>query len=120
MPFPIRQLRSADFPELLKQVPHAPSSLYIRGVMPSPDLRYLCVVGSRACTPYGRRMCASLITGLQRYPVAIVSGLALGMDGEALKSALDVGLPAVAVLPSSVDDESMYPVTNRPLAQRIL
>jgi DNA processing protein len=116
----MRQLRPADFPELLTQVPHAPQMLYIRGAMPAPDLRYLCVVGSRACTPYGRRMCASLIAGLSKYPIAIVSGLALGMDGEALKSALDVGLPAVAVLPSSLDDESMYPVTNRPLAQRIL
>lgn len=94
--------------------------LYIRGVMPSADLRYLCVVGSRACTPYGRRVCASLIAGLAQYPVAIVSGLALGIDGEALKAALDAGLPAVAILPSSLDDVSIYPGTNRPLAQRIL
>ena len=116
----MRQLPPADFPALLKQIPDAPKMLYIRGDMPSPDLRYLCVVGSRACTPYGRRVCASLIAGLAKYPVAIVSGLALGIDGEALKSALDVGLPAVAILPSSLDDASMYPATNRPLAQRIL
>lgn len=116
----MRQLPPADFPALLKQIPDAPKMLYIRGAMPSPDLRYLCVVGSRACTPYGRRVCASLIAGLAKYPVAIVSGLALGIDGEALKSALDVGLPAVAILPSSLDDASMYPATNRPLAQRIL
>ena len=88
--------------------------------MPSEELKYLCVVGSRACSPYGRRVCASLIAGLAKFPIAIVSGLALGMDGEALKAALDVGLPAVAVLPSSVDDASMYPVTNKALAQRIL
>ncbi len=88
--------------------------------MPSEDLKYLCVVGSRACSPYGRRVCAQLIAGLAKFPIAIVSGLALGMDGEALKAALDVGLPAVAVLPSSVDDGSMYPVTNRALGARIL
>jgi DNA processing protein len=120
MQYPARQLLPKDFPALLSQIPDAPKKLYIRGVMPSPELKYLCVVGSRACTPYGRRMCATLVAGLTKYPVAIVSGLALGMDGEALKAALDVGLPALAVLPSSVDDESMYPVSNRPLGKRIL
>jgi DNA processing protein len=88
--------------------------------MPPTDAVYLCVVGSRACTPYGRRMCAQLIAGLAKYPIVIVSGLALGMDAEAHKAALDVGLPTVAVLPSSLDDGSMYPSANRALAQRIL
>ncbi len=88
--------------------------------MPPKDAVYLCVVGSRACTPYGRRMCAQLIAGLAQYPIVIVSGLALGMDAEAHKAALDVGLPTVAVLPSSLDERSMYPSANRALAHRIL
>lgn len=97
-----------------------PKQLYVRGELPPPDFKILCVVGSRSCSPYGRRQTQKLIGGLAGYPVAIVSGLALGTDGEALKAALDVGLPAVAVLPSSCDDASIYPVTNRPLAARIL
>jgi DNA processing protein len=120
MQFPIRQLKPSDFPTLLKEIPDAPTLLYMRGAMPSEELKYLCVVGSRACSSYGRRVCASLVAGLASYPIAIVSGLALGIDGEALKAALDVGLPAVAILPSSVDDASLYPSTNRALAQRIL
>ena len=120
MQFPIRQLRPREFPTLLREIPDAPTLLYMRGTMPSYGLKYLCVVGSRACSPYGRRVCASLVAGLASYPIAIVSGLALGIDGEALKAALDVGLPAVAILPSSVDDASLYPSTNRALAQRIL
>jgi len=120
MQFVQKQLKPAEFPTLLKEIPDAPTLLYMRGAMPSEDLKYLCVVGSRACSPYGRRVCASLVAGLASYPIAIVSGLALGIDGEALKAALDVGLPAVAILPSSVDDASLYPSTNRALAQRIL
>lgn len=116
----MRQLKPVEYPQLLREIPGAPKQLFIRGAMPAPDLRYLCVVGSRACTAYGRRICASLIAGLARYPVAVVSGMALGIDAEALKDALDVGLPAIAILPSSLDDASQYPVTNRPLAQRIL
>jgi len=65
-------------------------------------------------------MCAQLIAGLAQYPIVIVSGLALGMDGEAHKAALDVGLQTVAVLPSSLDERSLYPSANRALAHRIL
>ncbi|MGH7935570.1 MAG: DNA-processing protein DprA [Chthoniobacterales bacterium] len=115
-----RQISAADFPALLREIPDAPKRLYIRGAMPPEELRFLCVVGSRACTPYGRRATQQLVAGLSKYPIAIVSGMALGIDAEALKAALDVGLPAVAVLPSSVDDASIYPSTNRPLAARIL
>jgi DNA processing protein len=120
MQFAQKQLKAREFPALLQEIPDAPTLLYMRGTMPSEELKYLCVVGSRACSPYGRRVCASLVAGLASYPIAIVSGLALGIDGEALKAALDVGLPAVAILPSSVDDASLYPSTNRALAQRIL
>lgn len=104
----------------MREMTQIPKSLYVRGEMPPSDYKMLCVVGSRACTPYGRRQTQLIIAGLARYPVAIVSGLALGIDGEALKAALDVGLPAVAVLPSSCDNDSIYPRTNRPLAQRML
>ncbi len=120
MTFQIRQLSKTHFPPLLKEVPDAPTRLFIRGELPPPDYKLLCVVGSRATTPYGRRMCQSLISGLSRYPVAIVSGMALGIDTEAHTTALDVGLPTVAVLPSSCDDESLYPRANKALAQRIL
>lgn len=116
----IRQLPPRDFPALLREIPDCPKSLYLRGDLPPKDHRYLCVVGSRATSLYGRRVCQQLIAGLAGYPVAIVSGMALGIDSEAHKAALDAGLPTVAVLPSSCDDSSIYPSTNRPLAERIL
>ncbi|MBX4192411.1 DNA-processing protein DprA [Candidatus Parcubacteria bacterium] len=120
MPHPIRQLKYDAFPKLLREIPQPPKMLYIRGEMPGEDYTYLCVVGSRRTSIYGRRMCASLIAGLAKHKIAIASGLALGIDAEAHKAALDVGLPTVACLPSSLDEESLYPVANRPLAARIL
>lgn len=122
MQFPIRQLAAEEFPPLLKEIPERdyPDALYIRGTLPGPSYTYLCVVGSRATSMYGRRATQQLIAGLAQYPIAIVSGMALGIDGEAHKAALDVGLPTVAVLPSSLDDASIYPATNKALAQRIL
>lgn len=120
MTFPLRQLKPADFPPLLKEIPDRPHSLYIRGTLPEAGTKYLCVVGSRACTPYGRRMTQKLIAGLAQYKVCIVSGMALGIDAEAHKAALDVGLPTIAVLPSGLDDKVIYPTINRPLAKLIL
>jgi len=121
MPSPIRQLTKKEFPALLKEIPDPPATLFIRGELPPPaTYTYLCVVGSRATTPYGRRVCSSIISGLARYPVAIISGMALGIDAQSHVSALDVGLPTVAVLPSACDDASLYPPSNKALAQRIL
>ncbi len=116
----LRQLDARDFPALLGEVPHAPQTLYLRGELPPLGYKYLCVVGTRRMSPYGSRMCSSLIAGLAGAPVAIVSGLAMGVDAEAHKTALDVGLPTLAVLPSGVNDSVIYPRMNRPLAERIL
>src|SRR3989344_1880504 len=86
--FPIRQLLPRDFPALLKEIPDKPKMLYVRGKMPPKDHKYLCVVGSRATSIYGRRVCQQLIAGLAGYPVVIVSGMALGIDSEAHKAAI--------------------------------
>ena len=120
MPYPQRQLKPREYPALLREIPDAPTQLYIRGELPGSEYRMLCVVGSRSTSIYGRRMTQQLVGGLAKYKVAIVSGMALGIDSEAHKTALDAGLPTVAVLPSSLDEASIYPSTNRPLAQRIL
>lgn len=116
----MRQLGYKDFPPLLREIPDCPTQLYLRGTMPTPEYKLLCVVGSRACSPYGRRQTQKLIAGLVGYKVAIVSGMAFGIDAEAHHAALDVGLPTVAVLPSSCDEESIYPTSNRAVAKRIL
>lgn len=116
----IKQLRPGEYPPLLREIPQMPALLYMRGSLPPPEHKCLCVVGSRACSAYGRRQTAKLIAGLAQYPIAIISGMALGIDSEAHKAALDVGLPTVAVLPSSVDDASLYPRQNHGIAKRIL
>jgi DNA processing protein len=122
MPFPIRALGRDEFPELLREVPDRPKKLSIRGQLPPRESMYLCVVGSRRTTPYGRRQCSNLIAGLSRAPVPIViaSGLAMGIDAEAHLAAMDAGLKTVAILPSGLDDRILYPHSNHALAQQIL
>src|SRR3989338_5171701 len=71
------------FPPLLREISDPPKELYLRGKLPSFDKKWLAVVGSRACTPYGRQALEYLLGGLAGYPVVIVSGLAYGIDAEA-------------------------------------
>ena len=120
MEYPIRPLLAKDFPPLLREIPDAPKQLSIRGTLPGPDYVYLCVVGSRRTTQYGSRVLSQLIAGLTHHPVAVVSGLAWGTDANAHRAALEVGLPTIAVMPSGLNDEVMYPTMNRPLAKQIL
>lgn len=116
----VRKLAPDEYPALLREIPSPPKELYIRGTMPDPKLKLLTVVGSRAMSRYGKDACEALIAGLAGYPVAIVSGLALGIDTVAHKAALTAGLPTVAVPGSGLDDSVLYPRANMGLARDIV
>lgn len=116
----LKLLSTKDFPPLLREIADPPKKLYVRGELPDHELSWLAVVGSRACTPYGRQALRHLIEGLRGYPVVIVSGLAYGIDAEAHKAALDTALPIVGVPGSGLDWDVLYPRANVPLARAIM
>lgn len=116
----IIKLKPEEFPSQLLEIPQPPKTLYIRGSMPDLDLTYLAVVGSRNYTSYGKDICEKLIKGLQGYPIVIVSGLALGIDSIAHRTALNVGLKTIAFPGSGLDDKVIYPKTNIFLAKEII
>jgi DNA processing protein len=116
----LKQLGLPDFPAQLQEIPDRPKRLYLRGSLPPTEYKYLAVVGSRACSAYGRQVCRYLIEGLRGYPIAIVSGLAYGIDTEAHKAALEYDLPTVAVPGSGLDWNVLYPRANLALAQEII
>ena len=117
----IKRLAPEQFPELLKEITDPPKQLYIKGELPSSeDMKFLCVVGSRKYSPYGKEVCQKLIEGLSGYPIVIVSGLALGIDAIAHESALDAGLTTIAVPGSGLGDDVLYPSTNKSLAKKYL
>lgn len=110
-----------DFPPVLREIPQPPEFLYLEGELPDPEeFVYLAVVGSRRYSNYGREACESLIAGLAGHPICICSGLALGIDSIAHRTALDVGLPTVAIPGSGLDRSVIYPATNRTLADDIV
>src|SRR3989344_7596233 len=109
-----------NFPALLRHIPDRPKRLYARGTLPPPERTWLAVVGSRACTPYGRQALRFLIEGLRGYPVVIVSGLAYGIDAEAHRTALEAGLTTVGVPGSGLFWKVFFPRANVGLAREIL
>lgn len=116
----ITRLEPDAFPALLAEVPQPPTTLWVRGTLPSFDRPVLTVVGSRAATSYGRDVCRTLVKGLAGTDTLIVSGLALGVDAIAHEAALDAGLTTVAVPGSGLADAALYPRTNVGLARRIV
>ncbi len=120
MGYPLVELSPDKFPRRLQEIPDPPEKLYLQGTLPSEEHKWLCVVGSRRYTNYGKEVCEKLLGGLRGYPVAIVSGLALGIDALAHRSALAAKLPCVAVPGSGLDPKVLYPSTNRRLADDIL
>ena len=120
MDFPISYLAKKEWPPLLAEITDPPKQLYIRGTLPSFEYKWLAVVGSRNASPYGQSIATSLIAGLSGYPIVIVSGLALGIDGYAHDAALSSDLPCVAVPGSGLTDSVLYPRSHATLAKKIL
>ncbi len=116
----ILELPREEWPKQLLEIPQPPEKLWIRGVLPPAETKFLTVVGSRAMTRYGQEACQKLITGLAGYPISIVSGLALGTDTCAHKAALAAGLHTLVIPGSGLNDDVLYPRSNRAFAKEIL
>lgn len=103
-----------NYPENLKGIPDAPIALYVRGDIKTSDSNAVAIVGTRMMTSYGREVARRFASELAGYGITIISGLALGIDSEAQRAALNSGGRTVAILASGLD--MITPVTNKALA----
>lgn len=119
--FAIEQIDPIALFPSLAELPQPPKKLFLKGSLERcAGRKYVAIVGSRAYTGYGSSVCKMLIEGLQGYPVVIVSGLALGIDAIAHQTAIDCGLPTLALPGSGLDEKVLYPATHRGLAAHII
>lgn len=116
----ISKLGAGAYPALLKEIPDPPKQLYLRGILPADDQKFLTVVGSRRYTEYGQTVCQDLISNLTGYPLVVVSGLALGIDAIAHRAALKAGITCLGVPGSGLTDAVIYPRSHCGLAKEIL
>ena len=78
----------------------------------------VAVVGTRAATPYGRRVAREIACELGMRGCCVLSGLALGIDACAHEGALDGKAPTVGVLGSG--HSRFFPRKNTGLAARMV
>ena len=107
-------LGDAHYPRLLREIFDPPIALFVRGRVELLQSLALGVVGTRRPTPYGLAAAERLSSDLAHAGLAIVSGMARGIDTAAHKGALAVGGDTMAVLGCGVD--VVYPSENRKLA----
>lgn len=114
-----------QFPEQLRNIPDAPLLLYMKSTsLPCFVFSHAmtAIVGTRDPSPYGAYTTKTITENLVDDPDCpnncVVSGLALGIDEAAHRTALESGVPTIAVLPTGITDMT-YPHRFKDLAERI-
>lgn len=110
-----------EYPELLQQIERPPFIVYIRGQYWFNNFQNehtIAVVGSRKVTSYGKEVTESITSQLVGSGFIIVSGLALGVDAIAHKTAIENSGKTIAVLGCGVD--CCYPRENQNLYNEII
>ena len=112
------------YPPILKECNDAPIGLYIRSETAPEELwlpeRKIAIVGTRDISSYGRDWCERTVRGIASSGSRslIISGLALGTDICAHRTALDCGLPTIGVM--ATGPESIYPHRNEGTAKQMI
>ena len=112
------ELENKLYPKILKNIKKAPKKLYINGNLDILNSNCIAIVGSRKNTTYGEKWCKKFAQEFIKYNLTIVSGMALGIDKIAHKTAIRNGGKTIAVLPSGL--ENIYPEENLELYNEII
>jgi DNA processing protein len=105
------------FPELLKEIPDAPVLLYVKGAISQDQNLSIAVVGSRRASVYGISIAEKFSMRLAELGVAIVSGMARGIDTAAHRGCLNARGKTFAVLGCGLSN--IYPPENKELMNRV-
>lgn len=106
------------YPARLKNIPDAPSILYLKGNIDFENPKVVAIVGTRQATVYGKERVEEIIKNMVPHNPLIVSGLAYGIDIHAHKQALKHGLSTIGVMGSGMD--VVYPAVHKETAKKML
>ena len=107
-------MHDASYPARLKNIADPPVVLYYKGCLPDFDgSPVIAVVGTRKASGYGMTVAKRMGYQIARCGGIVVSGVASGVDGMAMRGALTAGTPVVGVLGCGAD--VVYPLSNRSL-----
>ena len=104
-----------DYPPALRYDPEAPAALFTIGRLAALGRRRVGIVGTRNATAAGLATARELGHELALADVAVISGLALGIDGAAHDGVRRAGGPGVAVAVVGSGPDVVYPRRHRDL-----
>jgi DNA processing protein len=106
------------YPALLLQTADPPLMLHAVGRVELLSAPAIAIVGSRSATPQGIDNARAFARDLSRRGLAIVSGLAIGIDAAAHAGGLEGPGSTIAFVGTGLDQ--IYPRRNEALARRIM
>jgi DNA processing protein len=104
------------YPRSLRQIEQISPMLFATGALQADEVG-VAVVGSRDASQHGRQFAAEIAEGLTKRGIAIISGLAKGIDTAAHRATVASGGRAIGVLGTGV--ARVYPEANRVLHARV-
>ena len=109
-----------EFPAMLMDIPDPPYAFFYRGNLEVLNKNTVSVVGTRNCTSESSRAAFDFSKAACDDNMAVVSGLAYGIDSFAHKGALssEKDCCTAAIIPSGID--TIVPYGHKKLAQKIL
>ncbi len=105
------------YPDMLRTIPDPPPLLFALGRLELLRRPAVAIVGSRDHSRYGEEVTRALARAAARAGLAVVSGMARGLDAVAHLGALDGGGATIGVLGNGFG--VVYPESNRILYQRV-
>ncbi len=113
-------IKEDSYPELLKNIYDPPPILYYQGNLKTNWQKSLSIVGSRHPSFYGQKVVKNIVSNLVNSDLNIISGLAIGIDSLAHEESLLNNLKTVAVLGSGLNENVIYPKSNKKLIKNIV
>ena len=111
-------IKDREYPEKLKNIKNPPICLYCIGNKEILNKKSISIVGSRNCSDYGKTMSQAFAYLLAKNNVAVISGLAKGIDSAAHIGTLQAKGKTIAVIGTGID--LVYPKENKDLMEKII
>ncbi|WP_138158853.1 DNA-processing protein DprA [Peptoniphilus catoniae] len=106
------------YPKYLLNIDDSPKLIYVKGDIAKTWDVGVAIVGARKHSDYGRVVVDSIVDYLSDYNVAIISGMAYGIDAVSHMRAIKNNIKTIGVLGNGVD--VVYPLKNKDIYNKIL
>ncbi len=106
-----------NYPEHLRMIADAPLLLFCKGDVDIIKRPGISIVGTRRCSPYGRWIAGECGKTVARLGLAVISGMAEGIDSAVHKGCLQAGGKTAAVFGTGLD--VCFPASNTALYEEI-